>query len=43
MTNSYLRKVIDTWKIRALRAELRVKYLENLLKENNVSFEPNSS
>lgn len=43
MTNSYLRKIIDMWKVRALKAEIRVKYLEKILEENNVSFEPNSS
>lgn len=43
MNNNFVNKLLNMWRDRALKAEIRVRYLEKLLKENNVSFEPNSS
>jgi hypothetical protein len=43
VNNNFVNKLLNMWRDRALKAESRVKYLEKLLKENNVSFEPNSS
>jgi hypothetical protein len=43
MNNNFVNKLLNMWRNRALKAESRIKYLEKLLKENNVSFEPDSS
>jgi predicted GIY-YIG superfamily endonuclease len=43
MTTHYVYKMLHLWRTRAIKAEKRVKQLEEILKENNVRFEPDSS